>query len=309
MSAEPGDDIDPEAAIRYSIVILTWMRDDALPATLGRLKAAMGERADAEVVLVDNNADDRDRGDFLQDFPFRQVVKIGRNKGVSSRNDGMDAARGEIVIVLDDDVLVQTEGFLDLFGEVFDAHPDVGVVNVRKLDAKTMSQLPECIPHSRKGVDATKPFFTFRFIGGLVAMRRSMHRELGGFSTEIFFGAEEREYSFRIIQAGWKIYYQPEIVAIETNDAGGRRSHQELMTETLSNMYIIAYLYRPMGAMIANFIVYTPFAWLKERGRLYPFQAFGRFLTWWRRPDRSRRRPLDRRALAYIRSCGGATWR
>jgi GT2 family glycosyltransferase len=295
--------------IRYSIVILTWSRDVALQTTLATLKAAMGERSDAEVVLVDNNPDGDDRGRFLSAFAAWQVVKIGRNKGTPARNDGMDVARGEIIVLVDDDVWVSTPGFLDRFGEVFDAHSDVGVVSIRKLDARTMTQLPECIPHTHKGVDALKPFMTFRFIGGVVGMRRSMHRRLGGFNPEFFFGAEEREYSYRIIQNGWKLYYEPSIVAIETNNPGGKKAHKTLMTETVANMFIIFYLYKPFWSMVLGSVLYVLYAYISMRGQVDPLAAARIFLAWRRRAVRSRRKPLDAAARAYIRACGGSIWR
>jgi GT2 family glycosyltransferase len=300
---EPVDDI------RFSVVILTYARDDALGLTLDRLRWALGPRHDVEVILVDNNVDDLDRSAMVADFPFHQLVRTGVNKGVSARNDGMDVARGEIIALLDDDVLVETADFLDRFAAVFDAKPDVGVVNVRKLDGATMTLLPECVPHTRKSVDTSRPFETFRFVGGLVAMRRAVHATLGGFSPDFFYGAEEREYSYRIIKAGWKIYYSPDVVAIETNHEGGRKPRAQLRTETLLNTYIIAFLHKSWPVFFVDVVLFTVFLWIKERGRIDVWSAIRRFAAWLRRPDRARRHPMDRKALNYIRACGGATWR
>nr|QQZ51554.1 hypothetical protein JKL49_11525 [Phenylobacterium glaciei] len=168
-----------------------------------------------------------------------------------------------------------------------------------------MSLLPEFIPHTRKDVDTTRPFFTFRFVGGLVALRRALYQDVGGFSPEFFYGLEEREYSYRIIKAGWKILYQPDIVAIETTDEGGRASRIDQRTETLSNRYIISYLHTPLAPMIANFVLFTLFLVIKERGRVNVGRALGKFSTWLKKPGRPARRPIDRHAQAYIRACGG----
>jgi GT2 family glycosyltransferase len=298
-----------ERGVRYSIVILTWMRDQTLRATLARLKAALGGRDDVEIVLVDNNADAIDRAAFLAEFAAGCVVRTAFNKGVSARNDGMAVARGDILVLLDDDVLPQTDDFLDRFGETFDAYPDIGLISVRKLDAKTMTQLRECIPHSRKDVDPTAPFCTFRFVGGLIALRRAVYAQVGGFSPEFFFGGEEREYSFRIIDAGWKMYYRPDIIALETNDPGGRRPLIELTTETTANYHIIAYLYKPFWPLALSLVLYPIYSFLKERGQMRLLSSYAKFIAWLRRPDRTRRRPLGRLALAYIRACGGSIWR
>lgn len=299
----------PPSPLRFSIVILTYARDTVLRTTLDRLHAAIADRPDAEVVLVDNNADDIDRDAFLTRFAHRQWVRMGENRGVSARNEGMAAARGDIVVLLDDDVLIETKDFLDRFAQVLESDPTVGVVNARKLDATTMALRPEYIPHSRKDIDATKPFLTFRFVGGLVALRRKVFEEVGGFSPEFFWGLEEREYSYRIVQAGWKIYYEPGIVALETTDAGGRKSRFEQRTENLANRYIISFIHTPFIPMIGNFILFTVVQVVKERGQIGVFSAFRQFLKWLGTPGRSRRQPIDHRTRAYIHACGGELWK
>jgi GT2 family glycosyltransferase len=295
--------------IGISVVVLTFGRDSILPNTLAALTQAMGGRKDVELVLVDNNADGIDRTAFLAGFPHGKLVRTGVNKGVSARNDGMDVARGEVLVLLDDDVLVRTEGFLDLFEAAFRDHPEVGAVNVRKLDSLTNTVLPETIPHTRKDMDIERPFFTFRFVGGLVALRRQVHLELGGFDRSLFYGEEEREYSYRMLKAGWRMYYEPAITAVETNHAGGRRSRVSLRTEILSNRYIISYLHRPTLVMLFDFVVFTSFLFVLERGRLGVPQAVARFLRWLVTPGRPPRRPIGPKERAYIRACGGTIWR
>jgi GT2 family glycosyltransferase len=302
MSAAP-------AQIAISVVVLTYGRDPVLKETLATLQAMMGDRADVEVVLVDNNPDDVDRAPMLAAFAHSQWVRTGENKGVSARNDGMDVARGELLVLLDDDVLVATPGFLDIFEAVFRAHPEVGVVSVRKLDGDTLTVLPRTIPHTRKDIDIDRAFFTFRFIGGLVGLRRSLHRELGGFDRRLFYGEEEREYSYRIIKAGWKMYYEPAITAVETNSQSGRGDRGRVYTDFLANRYMIAYMHRPALVMAYDVVVFTAHLLWVERGRPNVPRAMALFLRWLAQPDRPRRKPIGARERAYIRACGGTIWR
>ena len=295
--------------VRMSIVILTYARDETLKATLARLLAKLGPRPDVEVVLVDNNTDALDRAGMLSGFANFQVVKTLTNKGVSARNDGMAVAHGEVIALLDDDVLVESGDFLDRFAAVFDANPEVGVIMAKKLDVKTMTQLPECIPHTRKDVDVNQPFLTFRFLGGLVGVRRRMFRQVGGFSPEFFFGLEEHEYSFRIVQGGWKVMYIPDVVSVETNASGGRTNRYDAQTDLLCNRYMIAYLHMPFFSMLINQVLFTGYLYMKERGQISIVRAVRNYLRWLGKPDRARRRPIDRRAQNYIRACGGVTWR
>ena len=295
--------------IRASIVILTFARDETLKATLAHLRIKLGRREDVEIVLVDNNPDALDRTPLLKAFPVVQVIKTMTNKGVSARNDGMSVARGEVIALLDDDVLVESADFIDRFRGEFDANPQVGVIMTKKLDSKTMTQLPECIPHTRKDIDASRPFMTFRFLGGLVGVRRAMFRQVGGFSPDFFFGLEEHEYSYRIVQGGWNVMYVPDIVAIETNASGGRSNLYDYHTDVLCNRYMIAFLHMPLLSMVLNQVLFTAYLFIKDRGRVDVVRAVRNYLTWLRKPGRASRRPIDQKAQAYIRACGGVTWR
>ena len=294
---------------RFSVVILTFARDHSIAPTLASVEAAIGPRTDVEVILVDNNPDTVDRGPLLARFARSLVVKIGENRGVSARNDGMAAASGAFILILDDDVLIQSQDVFDRLEADFAAHPDVGLVNVRKLDAATMTQRWQCIPHTNKKIDPTRPFFTFKFVGGLIALRRAVFDGVGGYSPTIFFGAEEKEYSYRIIGAGWKIYYDPDIIAVEQNDPGGRPDNAKANTDLVLNTYKIAFLHKAWPAAITDSLGFTVYMLATQFRQVSISAALAGFRAWLRRPDRPRRRPLDGRALAYIRSCGGATWR
>ncbi len=92
---------------RFSIVILTYHRDDALVQTLDRLRDVV-KIEDVKIVLVDNNNDNVDRREFLQGFPFFELVDLRANLGVAAgRNAAMRAVGGDVVLFLDDDALLE----------------------------------------------------------------------------------------------------------------------------------------------------------------------------------------------------------
>lgn len=112
--------------LRFSIVILTFAREAILADTLDRLAGHLEGRTDYELLLVDNNPEDFSRSAQLARFNLAKVIWDGRNKGVAARNLGFDMARGEYVILLDDDVFVDTPDFLDRFAAAFDADDRLG---------------------------------------------------------------------------------------------------------------------------------------------------------------------------------------
>lgn len=294
---------------RFSVVVLTYARDAILADTLTRLGDCLGTRGDYEVILVDNNPERADREALLARFPHRQYLFSGGNKGVHARNDGFDAARGEIVVLLDDDVLVETPDMLDIFARRFDADARLGAITVRKHVRGETRRRVDLIPHTRKDVDLTTSFLTFRFVGGCVAFRTATLRETGGFLPDFFYGLEEIELSYRIIDAGWRIRYEPDVACEELEHPAGRDAKRRVQTQRLANKYIISYLRMPFPEVLVNALLFTPYLLVRQRGQASVAGAVRQFWRWRGAPGRPPRKAISRETAAYIRACGGSVWR
>lgn len=295
--------------IRFSVVILTYARDAILADSLTRLAECLGARDDYEVILVDNNAERGERAALIDRFPNRQYLFSGGNKGVHARNDGFDAARGDYIVLLDDDVLVETPAMLDLFAARFEEDARLGAITIRKHVRGETRRRVDLIPHTRKDVDLTQPFLTFRFVGGCVAFRTACLRETGGFLPDFFYGLEEIELSYRIIDAGWRIRYDPAISCEELEHPAGRDAVRKVQTQRLANKYIISYLRMPFPEVLVNAALFTPYLLLRQRGQASVAGAVRKFIAWRRRDDRPQRKAISRQTAAYIRECGGSVWR
>lgn len=294
---------------KFSLVLLTYARDDVLAEVLAQLHDQVGARADVELILVDNNLPDPARDALLAPFARARRVGNGVNRGVAARNDGFAAALGEIVVLLDDDVFIQTPDALERFAAIFAADPRVGVVTTAKHVRGETRRRPDLIPHTNKRIDLTRPFETFRFVGGCVGFRRRTLDNVGGFLPDFFYGLEEIEMSYRIIDAGWTIRYEPGIVVEELEHPAGRKPKRMVQTQRLTNKYIISWLRMPFPYIVANYLLFTPYLLVRAGGEASVPGAVAGFVRWLRRPDRPRRQPIGPAARAYIRRCGGAVWR
>lgn len=293
----------------FSVVMITFARDLVARAAIGHVRAAVGTREDIEFILVDNNPDAVDRSVFLADFAQARCLKLHRNKGVSARNDGARAARGTFIVFIDDDAFLNPpDAAFERYHRAFRENERLAIVTARHIDHRTGRTPRDCFPHTDKTLDQTRPFKTFRFQGNGFAMRRSAFEAVGPLPDDYFYGLEEIDYAYRVIDRGYEILYDPSIWVVEQNDSGGRLPRSEVEQMRLTNKMIISYKYLPAAYVPLNFILFSAYVLVLNRGRINPLLSFLRFLRW-RRRNRAGRTPIGRHAVAYIKACGGAVWK
>ena len=89
----------------WSIVIATWQRAELLRSTLDSLR---NQGADYEVVVVCDGEDAATRslsGNYAAEFPLRWLFHEQNRGQAAARNTGAQAARGERLLFLDDDMV------------------------------------------------------------------------------------------------------------------------------------------------------------------------------------------------------------
>jgi len=292
----------------FSVCMITFARDHIAPKAVNQVAIAADLRRDIEFILVDNNPDDIDRSDWLKPFGRWTYVKLGKNKGVPARNDGALAAEGRYIVFVDDDAFLNPVGAFDVYEAAFAEHPKAAIVTARHRDADTGETPRASFPHTDKTLPKDQPFKTFRFQGNGFAMRRDAFAAVGPMSDEYFYGLEEIDYAFRVIDAGYEIFYEPRCWVFEHNDPGGRRPTREVEEMRLTNKLIITYKYLPWRYVPMNMALYSAYVTYLNRGRINIFKAFWKFVTWAaRHPDR--RRPISANAMRYIGACGGQAWK
>lgn len=304
MQIEDGDDARP----LVTIVMVTYARDEIARKAIERAAEATAGRDDVEFILVDNNPDDVDRSDACAPFARSRVIKNGINKGVSARNDGLLAARGQFVLCLDDDAFLTPDGALDHYLAAFAADPKIAIVGARHIDHASGETPRDAFPHTDKTLPPDRPMKTFRFQGNGFCVRTEAFRRIGPMTSDFFYGIEEIDYAYRVIDAGWEIFYEPAVRIVEYNDPNGRLPARRVQEMRLTNKMIISWKYMPMPWLPVNLILFTAYVFVLNRGRLNILRAWVDFLAWVVRHPGGRR-PIGRAARDYIRACGGQIWK
>lgn len=113
----------------WSIIMASRNGEHTLPRMLDSLAAEMSSENDVEVLLVDNASDDA-TFELLQAAAMRfgwLAMSEPRAGKAFALNNAIEAARGEWLIFLDDDVVVQS-GFLSAYRSTVQTHPDCALI-------------------------------------------------------------------------------------------------------------------------------------------------------------------------------------
>lgn len=225
---------------RLSIIIPTLNEEKYLPRLLESIKKQTFN--DYEVVVADAHSKDRTR-EIAERFGARVVGGGLPSKG---RNLGTKAAKGEVFLFLDADVVLPRLDFLARTLREFDQ---------RKLDIAT-SLLK---PLSKKVIDymfyGIYNVYTYtvqkvhpHIPGFFIFVRRKVHEKIGGFDETLDF-AEDHEYARRATKVGRFGFLHAGLMPVSTRrfDRDGYLSIA--VKYLLGEMYLLRHGRVPKGAI------------------------------------------------------------
>jgi GT2 family glycosyltransferase len=177
---------------------------------------------DYEVVVVDDASTDGTLG-VLKEFPTVRIVQNVENRGPAfSRNRGIEASTGQIIVLLDADCEVDDPDWLAKHAQVQAARPQTivggGIIGVGEgiiARADAYCHWFTNIPYAKKrAVSHASPRRRIRFSRHLVTTNMSLTREVwqtvGPFEEWLRTG-EDVEFCERAVSRGFTLWLQPDI--------------------------------------------------------------------------------------------------
>jgi GT2 family glycosyltransferase len=206
-----------------SLILITYNREDDIRQSLASLEPMAASVS--EIIVVNNASTDGTSGvlrDFAARLPNLRVIEAEANLGVAGgRNRGMRAARGGILVFLDDDAEFLDADFAARIAARFAREPGLGALGLRIVDGEG-NMRPNEFPHPDKSLPRDREFYIGYFVGAGHAIRRTALDAAGLYPEEFFYSQEEPYLCAALIEAGYRIAYFPEVTVRHWQSGAGR---------------------------------------------------------------------------------------
>jgi len=176
-----------------------------------------------EIIVVDNASRGDDVVQIKRIYPDVTLVQSEKNLGFAGGNNlGYSYAKGEYIFFLNNDMLIKSSILEPMVLRLTDKalggvspciqflyHPGIlqyyGYLDMSQI---TLRHTTESFDPSRKD-DFLKPKETEVLHGGAMMLRRETIEQVGKMTEVYFLFFEEFDWSRRIREAGYKLYYEP----------------------------------------------------------------------------------------------------
>ena len=299
-----------------SFIIITYNRPADMLELLQNI-SSLDKAVDLlEEVIVVNNASTDDYT-FVKNFInstsdlqfkyFDAPENLGVAKG---RNYALQKGKAPVIIMLDDDAVLQNKDCLVNLVKEFETNnteKPKAIVSFKILYYDTLEMQKNGLPHKRYNEYKDKSFFeTYYYAGGAHAIKRDVIEKLGKYPADFFYGMEEYDLAYRILDAGYSIVYSDQIVMLHKESPLGRKPKKEKLQMMWLNKSKVAWRYLPK-----KYFYSTAFMWsmqyLKETG----FNPGG-FFNGWRKvftiSSTEKRTPIKQTTIDYLRKVKARLW-
>ncbi len=215
-----------------SVIIPHWNAAHHLPTCLNSLRSQTYPRV--EVIVADNGSTDGSLELLARDYAWARVLPLGENRGFAGAcNAGMREARGEIVVLLNNDTEADPR-WLEEVVAAFERYPEAGLVASKMLlfdqrdtfhtagDFYRVDSVPGNRGVWQKDVGQyDREEYVFSACGGSAAYRKAMLEQVGLLDEDFFYSCEDVDLAWRAQLAGYRCVYAPRAVVYHKLSATG----------------------------------------------------------------------------------------
>lgn len=291
---------------KIAIIIITYNRPaDMLALAMNIEKLSSKKELLEEVIILNNNSTESyDKvKSFIQENPTTpfKFIASKENLGVSrGRNFAIEQSTAPILVLIDDDAVFQDMDVLERIHNAVDKNPNAGILAMKILYFQNKQFQLNAFPHKsfekRKDLNS---FDTYYFAGcGNIIVKEAFDKA-GAFPTDFFYGMEEYDLSYRILDAGYTIKYIADIVLLHKESPEGRQTKSDKLRGMWVNKTKVAWRYLPLSAYFTTSIMWSMFFLLNSK-----FDIIG-FIKGWVAiitiPIKEKGNKLSKPSLEYLK--------
>lgn len=267
---------------KIAIIIITYNRPaDMLALAMNIEKLSSKKELLEEIIIVNNNSTESYDAvkSFIQENPSTpfKLIESKENLGVSrGRNFAIDQSKAPILVLIDDDAEFQDTDALKRINEAVIENPLAGILAMKILYFQNSQFQLNAFPHKsfekRKHLQS---FDTYYFAGCGNIIVKEAFDIAGPFPTDFFYGMEEYDLSYRILDAGYTIKYIANIVLLHKESPEGRQTKSDKLRGMWVNKTKVAWRYLPMPCYFTTAIMWSIFFLLNSK-----FDLIGFIIGW-----------------------------
>ncbi|HXG94349.1 MAG TPA: glycosyltransferase family 2 protein [Blastocatellia bacterium] len=213
--------------MKASVVIPTHNRPEKLSQLLNCLRNQDVPADGYEVIVVDDNSLPPVTLEKTEGGPETSLIRLDETERSAARNRGAAAARGEILLFVDDDMKVGKD-FISNHLRAHERYPGALVVGSVRLPEEAIAtpfgrfrqRLEDNALPEASGPTTIENFCT----AANMSIARERFKELGGFDGSII-SSEDQDFALRHSARGGQIVFAPEARAIHCDHALDIRSY------------------------------------------------------------------------------------
>jgi GT2 family glycosyltransferase len=227
--------LTPQGSIAHPEVDIIILSMDRSEDTIAAIDSSLDQTGIRQTVWVVDQGSGPDTIGRLKrhvaDKPLVHLEIVGRNLGIpGGRNLATQLGHAPYVVALDNDAVFCSKDEVAKAVRRLESDPGLAGIGFRILNyfSRGDDERSWGYPKSLKP-RSDREFLATRFIGTGHALRRKAFEAVDGYDASLFFYWEELDVCYRLINAGYRILYAPEVAIFHkvspehrVNWAGGR---------------------------------------------------------------------------------------
>ncbi|MBF0486719.1 MAG: glycosyltransferase family 2 protein [Nitrospirae bacterium] len=207
-----------------SAVIVSYNRKEDIRETLSML--CQQRYKNIEIIVVDNASTDGTAAMInALGLPNLRLIQMEENAGVKAYNRGFEAARGEYILILDDDSFPAPDAIEKMI-QKFDRYPAIGIVSFTVKDYSTYSTYINSATRTSAEDPVFNDDYIMSFHGAGAGVRREVIEKAGGYPEEFFLYFNETDMALRVCNAGFRIEAFADVICFHKSAPANRTSQR-----------------------------------------------------------------------------------